>query len=262
MINLKAVEDCAICMEPLCNLKAVTTMQYFLCCGQSMCAKCAEKYQLASRGKKITCPFCRSLYVNTENDPKAQSQLLMFAEKGKAWAQAGLGDRYRKGEYVEKNMKKAIYYFTLASEQGNPLAQQSLGDIYINGDEGVTIDYAKALHYYKLAAEGGSTMAYSNIGFMFDEGLGVTQSCEKAFHYYKIAADKGDNAAQFNVGVCYKNGDGVEKDISLAIKYYTSSADQGYENAIKYLANVLVDEILKKPKYLIEAIYIIERKML
>ena len=33
------------------------------------------------------------------------SQLLMFAEKGKAWAQSALGDRYSDGEYVEKNMK-------------------------------------------------------------------------------------------------------------------------------------------------------------
>ena len=47
-----------------------------------------------------------------------------------------------------------------------------------------------------------------------------------------------------------------ERDISLAIKYYTTlSADQGYEDAIKFLAYVLIDETKKESKYLFQAIY-------
>ena len=36
-------------------------------------------------------------------------------------------------------MKKAIYYFNLAAEQGTPLAQSNLGQIYQNGN-GVPVD--------------------------------------------------------------------------------------------------------------------------
>ena len=134
------------------------------------------------------------------------------------------------------------------------MAQNTLGYIYQHG-EGVPVDYKKALHYFKLAAEGGSTMAYSNIGFMYGKGAGVTQSHEKAFQYYKVAAAKGDEGAQCNVGACYYHGYGVEKDISLAIKYFALSADQGYENAIKRLTRVLIDETKKQPKFSFQAIY-------
>ena len=255
MVKLKGDEEweeCAICMEPT-NFDAITS-RYWLCCGQRICAKCDAHQISFNKGERRNCPFCRSPQIY-DDEPKFKTQLLMFADKGKAWAQGILGDRYRKGEYIEKNMEKAIYYYNLASEQGHPAAQYNLGNIYLHG-EGVPVDYEKAFHYYKLAAEGGSAMAYSNIGFMYRNGLGVTKSDEKAFQYFKVAADKGNKFSQFNVGVCYYNGVGVEKDISLAIKYYTLSADQGYENAIKFLANVLIEETKteKESKYLFEAI--------
>ena len=253
MVKLKGDEEweeCAICMEPT-NFDAITS-RYWLCCGQRICAKCDAHQISFNKGERRNCPFCRSPEIY-DDEPKFQTQLLMFAEKGKAWAQCYLGDRYLEGKYVEKNMEKAINFFNLASEQGHPIAHNNLGLIYSNG-EGVPVDYEKALHYYKLAAEGGSTTAYSNIGIMYGHGLGVTKSDEKAFQNFKVAADKGDEVAQHNLGVCYYNGVGVEKDISLAIKYYTLSADQGYENAIKHLANVLIEETEKESKYLFEAI--------
>ena len=38
-----------------------------------------------------------------------------------------LGERYHHGEYAEKNVEKAIYYYNLAAEQGN----SKLGSIYL-----------------------------------------------------------------------------------------------------------------------------------
>ena len=240
-------EECSICMEPT-NFDAIIA-QYWLCCGQRMCSKCNDSHDLMKKGKISICPFCRSTQIYAD-DPNAQSQLLMFADKGKAWAQCCLGYRFS----VEKNMEKAIYYYTLAADQGSTNAQYNLGFIYKDG-KGVPVDYEKALHYYKLAAEGGALSAYNNIGVMYKEGLGVPQSYEKAFEYYKVGADKGNRVAQYNLGNLYYLGEGVKEDISLAIKHLSLSADQHDEDAVTLLAGILIDLVKddKETKYLFQA---------
>ena len=100
-------EECPICMEPT-NFDNVTS-QYWVCCGQKMCIKCDDDLS-KNKGERRNCPFCRTPPISSK-EPKHLSQLLMFAKKGKAWAQCSLGDRYRVGEYVEKDIEKAIYYY-------------------------------------------------------------------------------------------------------------------------------------------------------
>ena len=245
-------EECPICMEPT-NFDAITA-QWWVCCGQRMCVKCEKghnKYE--STGVRPLCPFCRTPEIGA-NQPKHQSQLIMWAEKGKSWAQAILGDIYRDGEDVEKSMEKAIFYYNLAAEQAHSGSQGWLGHIYLNG-EGVPVDYEKALHYYKLAAEGGHLPSYVNIGYMYGNGLGVPKSSEKAFQYNKKLADKGDEVAQYNVGKCYHKGIGVERDISLAIKYYSLSVDQNYKDAVIDLPLTLIQVTNSDKSYLFQAIY-------
>ena len=247
-------EECLICMEPT-NFDYVTS-QYWVCCGQRMCTNCCDNHTLAIKGERKTCPFCRASLMYY-NDPKYLSQLLLWAEKGRSWAQVGLAELYCDSAHAEKNIEKAIYYFELAAAEGQQIALFNLGDIYLfgNGEEGAQlIDYEKALHYFKLAAEGGSTNAYSNIGFMYDQGLGVNRSDENAFGYYKLAADKGDGDAQYNVGLKYYVGRGVEKDRSLSIKYLSLSADQN-DNAVIFLAQVLIEENKRDSSYLLQAIH-------
>ena len=88
MVKLKGDEEweeCPICMEPT-NFGAITS-QYWLCCGQKMCKKCNDNQISFRKGERRgNCPFCRSPEIY-QSEPKFLSQLLMFAEKGKAWAQ-------------------------------------------------------------------------------------------------------------------------------------------------------------------------------
>ena len=143
-------EECPICMEPT-NFDAVMT-QYWVCCGQKMCGKCGTDYQPTRKGELKSCPFCRHPLM-CANEAKYQSQLLKWCEKGKAWAQTILGDRYNRGEYyIGKHIEKAIYYLELAAAQGQHLALYNLGDLYLFGNGEQLMDYEKALHYFKLAA--------------------------------------------------------------------------------------------------------------
>ena len=166
MIKLKekeVLEVCTICMEAI-DFNSVTA-HYLVCCGQRMCLNCYkghDKYE--STGVRPLCPFCRTPSIGTK-EPKFQSQLIIWAEKGKSWAQAILGDIYREGKGVEKSMEKALYYYNLAAEQAHSRAQGWLGYIYLE-DNGVLVDYKKALQYYKLSAEGGHLQSYFSIGFM------------------------------------------------------------------------------------------------
>ena len=120
--------------------------------------------------------------------PKFHSQLIIWAKKGKAWAQGGLGDLYRKGNIVEKSMEKAKFIiYKLAAVQAHPRAQGRLGYIYEKGD-GVPVNYDKALYYYKLAAE-----AYINLGYMYENDKGYTQrQLNVFFSYYYLRGWSGE----------------------------------------------------------------------
>ena len=251
-------EECIICLE-LTNFDRVKEgTQYWVCCGQRMCAKCINNQLLTSRGEELNCPFCRSPLIY-HNEQKYLSQLLLWAEKGRAWAQHSLGLRYEDGKYAEKDIEKSLYYYALAAKQGYHLSQYNLGNIYLMGKGGVPVDYVKALHYYKLAADGGFIKAYGNIAGIYCNGLGVPKSDEKTFEYAKVAADNGDDMDQYNVGMLFYMGIGVKKDILLALKYLSLSADQNYEAAVTELARKLIfelEDLMKEDrKYLFQAIY-------
>ena len=67
---------------------------------------------------------------------------------------------------TKKDTKKALYYMTLAAENGNMGAQQNLGTIYEEGldPDGepipeISVDWKTSLKWFHLAAEQGSELA-------------------------------------------------------------------------------------------------------
>ncbi|KAJ2900886.1 hypothetical protein IWW38_000261 [Coemansia aciculifera] len=68
-----------------------------------------------------------------------------------------LGQSYRHGWGVSRNIKTAAYYFEVAAELGDADSQADLGACYEKGD-GVKRDMKKAAHYYRLAHKQGIEM--------------------------------------------------------------------------------------------------------
>jgi hypothetical protein len=66
-------------------------------------------------------------FINKEK--QAAKQYTKEAEEGDVWAQYDLGRCYANGEGVEKDMKKAVYWFTKAAEQGNANAKTNLSNL-------------------------------------------------------------------------------------------------------------------------------------
>jgi len=66
-----------------------------------------------------------------------------------------------------------------------------------------------------------------NVGWMYAQGLNVSQDEKEAVRWYRLAANRGNVLAQFNLGWMYANGRGVSQDAAEAEKWYRLAADQG-----------------------------------
>ena len=64
----------------------------------------------------------------------------------------------------------------------------------------------------RKAAEQGHARAQNHLGWMYDEGIGVSQDDQEAVSWYGKAAKQGLATAQNNLGVMYTEGRGVSQD--------------------------------------------------
>jgi len=168
------------------------------CCGKAVHKHCKDDFfgSSLSREQKGKCPHCQVKFVSTEEEHFELTR--GWADKGKAWAQANLGNKYQFGSGVEQSYEKAIEYLTLAIQQGDPNAMFGLATMY-------------------------------------DCGEGVTLSLEKAIELYIPAANQGHAKAQFNLGVHYYNGNGVDQSNELGRAWWIKAAVQDHETALQCL---------------------------
>lgn len=85
-------------------------------------------------------------------------------------------------------------------------------------------DYAQAYRDWKELADLGDADSQYNIGYLFDAGLGVTESKETAAQWYRRAAAQGHPLAQYNLAAMFVNGSGVPEDYVLAYMLFELSA--------------------------------------
>ncbi|MDE0151684.1 MAG: trypsin-like peptidase domain-containing protein [Bdellovibrionales bacterium] len=141
------------------------------------------------------------------------------ASKGNVGAQFALGVLYLESkELTRRDYRKAFYWFKRSADQGYAGAQYFLGGMYYRG-EGVVKDYKKALYWYKKSAKQGDANAQLFLGWMYFEGQGIREDYAKAFYWYGKAARQGDATAQFNLGGMYYRGEGVSKNYIQAYKW-------------------------------------------
>ncbi|CAM8656656.1 COG0790 FOG, TPR repeat, SEL1 subfamily [Burkholderiales bacterium] len=96
--------------------------------------------------------------------------------------------------------------------------------------------YATALRAFRPQGDAGEARAQNNLGFMYERGMGVTQSYVEAMNWYRKAADQGLPEAQFNVASLYHNGYGVEVNNSQAVFWLKKAAAQELPDALYLLA--------------------------
>jgi len=158
-----------------------------------------------------------------------------------------LGQKYRWGNGLQQDQKKAFYWFGKASEQGNAEASFLVAVYYAHGWGGVSKDKkmarnyeAKSVEQFTKAAEQGDADAQQSLGSAYGspsfDGVSRDKKKEaqwyaKAFEQFTRAAEKGDAAAQYKLGVLhityYNSLQGIQNDDEKVVYWFTKAAERG-----------------------------------
>ena len=194
----------------------------------------------------------------------AQQWLIEEAEKGDKDAQYKLGQIYKEGKGLEKDLSKAAIWYIKAAHQGEIYSKHKLKELALLGIE-------VAQQWLIEEAEKGDKDAQCKLGQIYEEGKRLEKDLDKAATWYVRAytgqkewyvasklkelallgievaqqwlieeAEKGDKDAQYKLGQIYKEGKGLEKDLSKAatwyVRAYTGQEEWYVANKLKELA--------------------------
>ena len=232
--------DCPICFIQLPSLG--TGRRYHECCGKVICSGCVYAPIYDSQGNKVDnkkCPFCRTphhtsneeMVKRTKKRVEAGDPIAIFnigvyyrdgirgfpqnhlkalelwhraAELGYALAYASIGYAYDNGDGVERDMKKANYYYELAAIRGVVGARHNLG---LNEANAGNMD--RALKHFIIAVRGGYTEPLKGMKQLYSNGYAITkEDYTKALQSYQaylveIKSDQRDKAAAAHEGNRY-----------------------------------------------------------
>lgn len=118
-----------------------------------------------------------------------------LAAIGNASAQVLIGLMYKQGHAVERNIKEAAKWYSLASDQGHTTAKWRLAMLYYHGS-GLTQDYQKAADLYRSAAEFGDVYSQKMLGLMYSNGFGIPKDNILAYSWFNIAGKNGSKLAK------------------------------------------------------------------
>ncbi|MBQ7332729.1 MAG: sel1 repeat family protein [Clostridia bacterium] len=154
-----------------------------------------------------------------------------------------LGEIYEDGAFVERDFKKAEFYFRKAADGGNGEAEIRVRKIVETRnkffDEAASNEKAapeKAFKAYAIAAAMGHKNAPLKLADAYLRGNGVKQDRSAAYFWYSEAAALGDDKALCPLGLCYALGIGVNRDFKLAKATLMKALKLGSEGAKRALS--------------------------
>ena len=158
---------------------------------------------------------------------KANLYLEKGAELGNEKCQWMLGGNYHYGEDgYPVNAQKAVFWLEKAASQNHITAMLELGEIYKDGNI-VKRNMTKALEWYNKASDLGDPVAKTALANAYEDGDGVEINREHAFNLVREAASLGYDRAQLRLGMMFEMGRGCEKDFHSAIYWYELASKNG-----------------------------------
>lgn len=159
----------------------------------------------------------------------------LAAERFYARAMFRLGNAYRQGDLVSKNLELASQWFLLCSRQGHTGCAFNAAVMYDDG-EGVPKDQATAFRLFSYAAQQGYIPAVNRLALLYLFGLGTDVNVPKAVALLQQAADSGNVSANYYLGWLYLDGKHVPQDLAKA-KVYLQNA-KGHPKAQQLLQEI------------------------
>lgn len=134
-------------------------------------------------------------------------------------------------KYESGNFSGAIKDWLPLASENDPNALFNLGQVYRLG-RGVAKDMPAARSYYERAARLGHVSAQGNLGtlYFFAEDSALKDQ-EKAVSWWQEAATNGDARSQYMLGVLFFNGDVVDRDWTRAYAWMGLAASSGLPEA-------------------------------
>ncbi|MFH1157697.1 MAG: hypothetical protein V1721_02250 [Pseudomonadota bacterium] len=163
---------------------------------------------------------------------------LQAAHQGVPRSQLSLGHIFEAGTGgVSRDIDKAIGYYKQSVRGGLAGGAKRIGDLYRYGI-GVPRNLDIAAQWYEMDASRGYKPAVDILGLIYLSGL---QGKKAIALYEKAAArDVGEANAALGMIYLYGVG-GVPSDIGKALKWYLKSADKGYPAGAIQAASILKD---------------------
>ncbi|KAJ3315965.1 hypothetical protein HDV04_000173 [Boothiomyces sp. JEL0838] len=174
------------------------------------------------------------------------------AENGALESMLMLGEYYKTGKYLRKDLAKSFEYLTNAQEL--PMAALLLAEFYKTGDV-VEKNPEKVLELTLVAANAGIPVAQHNAASMYFEQGNIPFAVE----YFKMAATQKYVQSMFTLGTLYENGyHSVKRNGRLAWYYYNMVVEEykggfedrkAFEKSKEALGRVSMDDV--EPSYCI-----------
>jgi len=189
-------------------------------------------------------------------------ELIKRAEQGDCNAMIVLGDLYRWGEGIARDMEKCFYWTKKAAALLNPVAYQYLGyhheiPVGYSDINDADADYKSVFDcFFKGAVLGDSNSLYK-VGDMYFTGKFVEKDQRFAFSLYKRSDELSDYpSANLNLrlGECYCMGMGTEQDIVEARERLKSAVSEYEEQEASGGNPVFFMEGFNRAKHLLKRI--------
>lgn len=189
----------------------------------------------------VAIPICRADLANDPVNPRLMSLLARALDKAGEYEEAielnnqaieldylgayhNLGNHYKKGNGVKRDLDKALELFLYAGERGHPEDAYNSGNIFRSGTETKKPDLKLALKWFERAADQNYPSAFDKLGLAYLKGQGVELNSEKATEYFESGAQLGDASAMTNLGTLYRKGEVVGQDFTKARKLFLQAA--------------------------------------
>lgn len=181
--------------------------------------------------------------ANENNDPKIQTRI--------AYA-------YIEGKDTPRDIDKAIYWLTKASEQGYKDASIALyviyAGVYVKGYENSGL----MIRYLTKASEQGDADAQNMLASLYYKGEIVPKDHSKSLELYKKSCQQNDAISCAQLASMFAMGQGEKKSLIASYILFNKSVRLGNSDAIKsrdYVGNMLGKEDLSKAKIAQDIIY-------
>ena len=149
------------------------------------------------------------------------------ADAESADAMDNLGNCYKNGDGVDKDLEKAAGWYRKSAECGWISGVYHYATCLRKG-EGVEKDERAAVRWYMKSGASGHGRSLNMLGWCAEKGHGMNEDPELAFEWYRLAAESGDAESMYDLGRCYNSGYGCEKDESLGDEWQAKAKENGY----------------------------------